>query len=107
MNEKNQTNQEQTETQKLAKLYTTQLAEKMFEAHKKFRDKNNHLEKIFLHQIMIGANKIQLQTYIAELLTWSKKEDRQEHFKALMKNFEKEIFDAVKFEESKRNKGKS
>lgn len=93
-------------TYKLAVSMRNELSSELLELNKKFFNKNYHFEKIFLQQIVIGANKIQLQTYITELLTWSKKEDRKKHLKELMENFEEEIFDAMKDIECEKAGGK-
>lgn len=96
MNEKNQTNQEQIETQKLGKLYTTQLAEKMFEAHKKFKEENFHLDNSFLYQVAIHASKITLQTNLCRLLVILKKEHQEEEYEDFMKDFKEEVFCGLK-----------
>lgn len=88
--------QEQTGIQKLGKLHTTQLAEKMFETHKKFKEENFHLDNSFLLQVAIHASKITLQANLCRLLVILKKEHREKEYEDFMKDFKEELFCGIK-----------
>lgn len=91
-----QTNQEKPETHKVAKLYIKQLAHKMLDVNKKFKEENFHLDNSFLAQVDVHAGKINLQASLSTCLRMIKKEHQEEVYENFMKDFKKEVFWALK-----------